>query len=183
MKKIAELEDAIEKNSLVGIYSVFYTIAHGDPNFSTGKFRMVMEYVKSKNIDGFIQKFDGEEFETEEKWDEDYWALIASSLIDNFCLERINHLEAVGKRVYPIKVVEQSKSVIKSASTQVNTSKCDDGINENPRRAVHTTTRNKRNNREEQKCKGKSNNVNRSPKDDGGLLSKIPIIRIIRRII
>ena len=110
MEKIAALEDAISKKSLVGIYSVFYTIAHGDPNFSTNKFRNVLEYVKTKNISGLLQEFDGEDFEPEEKWDEDYWALVASSLIDNFCEERIQHLEIVGKKVYPLKASEENKS-------------------------------------------------------------------------
>ena len=100
MEKIAALEEAIEKNSLVGIYSVFYTIAHGDPNFSTNKFKETLAYVKTKNIQGLMQEYDGEEFETEDKWNEGYWALIASSLMDNFCEERIAHLEAVGKKVY-----------------------------------------------------------------------------------
>ena len=100
MEKIAALEEAIEKKSLVGIYSVFYTIAHGDPNFSTNKFKETLAYVKTKNIQGLIQEYDGEEFETEDKWNEGYWALIASSLMDNFCEERIAHLEEVGKKVY-----------------------------------------------------------------------------------
>ena len=103
MERIVALEEAIEKKNLVGIYSVFYTIAHGDPNFSTNKFRNVLNYVKNKNIEGLFQEYDGEEFEKEENWDEDYWALVASSLMDNFCEERINHLECVGKKVYPIK--------------------------------------------------------------------------------
>lgn len=89
MEKIKALEDAIQKNSLAGIYSVFYTIAHGDPNFSTGKFEETLAYVKSKNIPGFMQEFDGDELEPENKWDEDYWAYIASSLIDNFCIPKV----------------------------------------------------------------------------------------------
>lgn len=109
MEKIAALEDAIYKKSLVGIYSVFYTIVHGDPNFSTGKFAETLRYVKSKNIDGLMQEFDGDEFEPEDKWDEEYWALIASSLIDNFCDTRIQHLEKVGKKVFPIKADPMSK--------------------------------------------------------------------------
>lgn len=101
MEKNDTLEEAIRNNNLTGIYSVFYTIAHGDPNFSTGKFYDLLAYVQSKNIQGFMQEFDGDEFETEENWDEDYWALIASSLMDNFCEIRIKHLEEVGKKVYP----------------------------------------------------------------------------------
>lgn len=116
MERIPALEDAISKKNMVGVYSVFYTIAHGDPNFSTGKFRSVLNYVKMQNLEGFMQVFDGEEFETEEQWDEDYWALIASSLIDNFCEERINHLEEIGKKLYPIRKLESSQSISQSAN-------------------------------------------------------------------
>ena len=108
MEKITALEEAIKKNNLVGIYSVFYTIAHGDPNFSTNKFQEALQYVKSKNIEGFLDEFDGEEFEPEQNWDEDYWALVASSLMDNFCEERIGHLKEVGRKVYPMKSVKPS---------------------------------------------------------------------------
>lgn len=173
MEKIAALEDAIEKNSLVGIYSVFYTIAHGDPNFSTGKFRSVMEYVKSKNIDGFIQEFDGEEFEAEEKWDEDYWALVASSLVDNFCVERIDHLEAVGKKVYPEKVAERPRLIMKSTGAEDNTFKSDVGINEIPSRATQTTTQNKGIITEERKSRVKFDHANKTQKDDGGFLARM----------
>lgn len=112
MERIEALEDAIQKKSLVGIYSVFYTIVHGDPTFTTGKFSETLNYVKSKNIEGFIQEFDGEEFEPEDKWDEEYWAMIASSLIDNFCDIRIQHLEQVGKKVFP----EKANTVPKQGS-------------------------------------------------------------------
>ena len=123
MEKIAALEDAIAKKSLVGVYSVFYTIAHGDPNFSSGKFREVFRYVEGQNLEGFLQEFDGEDFEPEEKWDEDYWALVASSLIDNFCLERIDHLELVGKRLYPEKKVEYRTINDKDTFGNANVSK------------------------------------------------------------
>lgn len=124
MERIPALEDAISKKNMVGVYSVFYTIAHGDPNFSTGKFRSVLNYVKMQNLEGFMQVFDGEEFETEEQWDEDYWALIASSLIDNFCEERINHLEEIGKKLYPIRKPKSSQSTGQNTShyTSRNTS-------------------------------------------------------------
>lgn len=116
MEKIAALEEAIEKKSLVGIYSVFYTIAHGDPNFSTNKFKETLAYVKTKNIQGLMQEYDGEEFETEDKWNEGYWALIASSLMDNFCEERIAHLEEVGKKVYKMtRRIESSEGKGKNA--------------------------------------------------------------------
>lgn len=123
MEKIATLEDAIKQNSLVGIYSVFYTIVHGDPNFSTNKFYEIFQYVKTKNIKGFLQEFDGEEFEPEENWNKEYWAFVASSLIDNFCVERIHHLEQVGKKVYPLKMAELPKSS-SVANKDIVKSKC-----------------------------------------------------------
>lgn len=101
MEKIGALEEAIQQKSLAGIYSVFYTIAHGDPNFSTGKFMETLSYVKSKNIEGLMQEFDGEELREEAQWDQNYWAYIASSLMDNFCDVRIEHLCRVGQKVYP----------------------------------------------------------------------------------
>ena len=121
MEKIDTLEEAIKNNNLVGIYSVFYTIAHGDPNFTTGKFYDVLAYVQSKNVAGFMQEFDGDEFEPEENWDEDYWALIASSLMDNFCEIRIKHLEEVGKKVYPEIVKKQHINTGMNKQNNMNT--------------------------------------------------------------
>lgn len=170
MEKIEALEDAIEKKSLVGIYSVFYTIAHGDRNFSSNKFRCVLDYVKRQNIKGFMQEFDGEEFEPEEKWDENYWALVASSLMDNFCEERINHLEAVGRKVYPVKVIEQSKTSgnIRNTnnSVEIPNFKVDKKESANKEHRTRLIT-------EEQKRGVKFGHTNRTNKDDGGFLSKI----------
>ena len=170
MERIAALEDALEKKSLVGIYSVFYTIAHGDPNFSTGKFRQILEYVKERGVDNFLQVYDGEEFEPEEKWDEEYWALVASSLIDNFCMERIDHLEMVGKKVYPIKKIE------KIADMQENT------MNEraremHPQDRASCQQKGKISQRakitDEQKRRVKIGHQTRERKDDGGFLNMI----------
>lgn len=95
------LEDAVKNCNLIAIYSVFYTILHEDPGFFTGKFRSTFDYVRSREIPGFIQPYDGEPFAPPEEWDQDYWAMTASDLVDNFCIERIMHLEEVGKQLYP----------------------------------------------------------------------------------
>lgn len=97
------LSEAIENKNIHRIYSAFSVIAHEDPNFSTGKFDSILNYVKSKNIPGFFQKYDGEKFKPESEWSEKYWALVVSDLMDNFCEERISHLKDVGKNVYPLK--------------------------------------------------------------------------------
>ena len=162
MEKIKALEDAIEKKSLVGIYSVFYTVAHGDPNFSTGKFRELLSYVKSKGIDNFMQEYDGEEFEPEDKWNEDYWALIASSLVDNFCEERINHLEMVGKKVYPIK---------KSTPVQRNVNKSTN-ISQTSKQSKSKGQTNRFISKEK-KRRVKFENANKTKRDDGGFLSNL----------
>lgn len=177
MEKIAALEDAIAKNSLVGIYSVFYTIAHGDPNFSTGKFRACLDYVKSKNIAGFIQEFDGEEFETEEKWDADYWALIASSLVDNFCIERVDHLEAVGKKVYPIKTVEKpmpESNMTNTCDSVIEGDVVRTQIHENKTyTATQSTVQGKSIITDKQKRDVKNNHANKKGRNFGGFFSKI----------
>lgn len=72
-----------------------------------------MKYVKNNEIDGFIQKHNGVIFEAEEKWSEEYWDKVASELIDNFSMERINHLKDISKKLYPNKEddlnIEQKK--------------------------------------------------------------------------
>ncbi|SHM97415.1 hypothetical protein SAMN02746066_04167 [Anaerosporobacter mobilis DSM 15930] len=99
MKISKTLENAIEAKDLSRIYSSFYTIALADPSFSTGKFRNTLEYVKSLNIPGFMQPYSGGVLQDTD-WSEEYWGIVASELMDNFCEERINHLERVGKTVY-----------------------------------------------------------------------------------
>lgn len=95
------LQEAIDKKDILGIHSSFYTIALSDPGFSTGKFEEVLNYVKEKKIDGFLEPHDDEEFLDKELWTEEYWSHTASKLQDNFSEERIQHLIDVGKKVYP----------------------------------------------------------------------------------
>lgn len=103
-------EEAILNSNLVRIRSAFTVIAHEDPSFSTGKFQQALEYVKSKNIEGLFVEFDRRTFQPEEEWNEDYWALIVSSLVDNFCMERINHLKDISHVLYPPKAIPASKT-------------------------------------------------------------------------
>lgn len=94
------LQEAIDKKDILGIHSSFYTIALSDPGFATGKFEEVLNYVKGKDIDGFIEQHDDEEFLDKELWTEEYWSHVASKLQDNFSEERIRHFIEVGKCVY-----------------------------------------------------------------------------------
>lgn len=109
MKITKTLEEAVNKGDLTGIYSTLYTVLHEDPAFSTGKFEQLLGYVRSRNVPGLMQPFDGERFESEDKWNEEYWALQASELVDNFCEERIEHLKKVGRKLYVEKKTSSEK--------------------------------------------------------------------------
>ena len=114
---------------------------------------------------------DGEDFEPEEKWDEDYWALVASSLIDNFCEERIQHLEIVGKKVYPLKASEENKSPCKipmeEGARQSEKGKAA------KRKKMMSGEQGKRIISEEKKKEVKANHANRIRKSGESLLSRI----------
>jgi hypothetical protein len=96
-KPSAHLEEAIRAQNLVRIYGVLSTILHEDPTFSTGKFMATLNYIKSKNIPQFFKPFIVEKFKEKSDWDKEYWTLMASALIENFCMERIEHLREIGQ--------------------------------------------------------------------------------------
>lgn len=105
------LEEALESKNIGRIRSVFYTIAHEDPSFSTGKFRQTLDFVKGKEISGLFDIFDGGEFKDESEWTSEYWADVASELMDNFCEERINHLQKVGQKIFPVQVKKNNTPI------------------------------------------------------------------------
>lgn len=94
------LEEAIANKNVVRIRSIFTVIAHEDPSFKTGKFFKMLEYVESKNIPGIFVPYDGKPFKPKNEWDEEYWSLIVSSLMDNFSKERISHLKQISEFLF-----------------------------------------------------------------------------------
>lgn len=114
------LQEAIENNDVLAIHSSFYSILHEDPNFSTGKFEKTLAYIKVKNIPGVFQEYDGEVFKESDEWNEEYWALEASVLMDNFCMERINLLKQIGRKLYPV-AVKKEKVVARSNNKRHDT--------------------------------------------------------------
>ena len=110
------LEEAVKTRNISRIHSVFYTIAHEDPTFETGKFRESLRYVQAQNIKGVFDIYDKKIFLNETEWNEDYWAEVASELVDNFCMERINHLEKIGKKVFPNKLKRNSSNIQKTTN-------------------------------------------------------------------
>lgn len=102
MEKISDyLRRSVDDKNITGIRSVFTTIAGKDPSFSTGEFEDSLNYVRSKNIPGLFVPFDGEQFPPREQWDKEHRAMMIASLMDNFCMERINHLKQVSCFLYP----------------------------------------------------------------------------------
>lgn len=101
------MENAVLEKDLGKIYSSFYTILLSDPGFTTTKFDEAFRYVKSKNIEGFLQEHNGEPFAPMCDWNQQYWDKVASALVDNFSTERINHLKQVGKAVYSIEEAQE----------------------------------------------------------------------------
>lgn len=95
------MEDAIQENDLGKIYSSFYTILLSDPGFANGKFDQALDELKSRNIAGLFQPYDGKAFKNRDEWSQQYWDCVASELMDNFCMERIEHLKEISKVLYP----------------------------------------------------------------------------------
>lgn len=116
MERNRYLDEAIETNNLIRIRTTFSVIAHEDSSFSTGKFMDTLAYVKGKNIPDLFQPYDGIPFAEEQDWSADYWSLAVSSLMDNFCQERIDHLRAVSSKVYPPRVSAQSSGGTKHST-------------------------------------------------------------------
>ena len=112
-----ELLEDIENRNVRHIRNEFYTIAHEDRAFVTGKFEEALAFVKNKELEGLFVPFDQEPFKNEDEWSRDYWAELVASLMDNFCMERILHLKEVGKVVYAHKV----RPVVSPARTQQRT--------------------------------------------------------------
>lgn len=112
------LKKAIEEKNADSLHSIFYTIAHEDPAFSTKKFEDTLEYVKGFNIPGLINQHNGQAELDEREWDEDYWAQVASELHDNFSEERVSHLITIGNKVYGKKAETEAIQETKLGKTE-----------------------------------------------------------------
>ena len=115
------MEEAIQENDLGKIHSAFYTILLSDPGFTSNKFDEAFSYVERKDIEGFIQPHNGTAFEDESKWDQAYWDRLASELMDNFSHERIEHLKAVSRHVYP-RIKEEHEQAVQKKTESIQPS-------------------------------------------------------------
>ena len=103
------LKLAVDNRDIVAVKSSFYTMILSDPTFRTSKFDEAFQYVKNSNLDGFIDEHDGEELLPESEWDEDYFDLLASKLLDNFSEERIQQLKKVAAGLDDSKEVKKEE--------------------------------------------------------------------------
>lgn len=100
-KPSEEFKKDIEEKNITHIRAELVTIAHEDRGFYTTQFDDALAYVETAHIEGLFVPFNGETFKPKEEWNRNYWTYLVSSLMDNFCKERINHLKEVGRYVYP----------------------------------------------------------------------------------
>lgn len=115
------MEDAVREKDLGKIHSAFYTIMLSDPGFTSNKFDEAFSYVMGRGIEGVIQPHNGTVFEDESKWDQAYWDRLASELMDNFSLERIEHLKAVSRYVYP-RIEKDHEQTVQKKTEPIQTS-------------------------------------------------------------
>ena len=125
------LKKAIEEKNLLNIHNALSALTFKDEGFYTSEFEDTLREVESYNIEGLYDEFDGEEFKPESEWNKEYWAYLNASLIDNFCHERIDMLEKVGRKVYKKKQTAQSDAP-----------KYDNYSNNTSPRRVHTSGHN-----------------------------------------
>lgn len=93
------LVEALAKRNAIHVRNELKSFIHKDPAFRTNRFREAFDYVLRQMPD-IVHPHNGEQFRPESEWNEDYWYLQMSRLMNNFSLARIEHLEAVGRKVF-----------------------------------------------------------------------------------
>lgn len=84
---------------------------NADPRFNTNRFDEGVKYVLRQGISeselfSVYQPMEGDLFREPEKWDEQYYSLSLVRLKDNFCKERIEHVKAIARKLYPREQVQ-----------------------------------------------------------------------------
>lgn len=93
--------DVAEQNA-VHVINDLISLIYEDRGFYTNAFSEAWDYVKQAHIPDLENvTYDGEAFEPNSDWTKDYWAKQIAALRFNFCQERIDHLKAVGRKLYP----------------------------------------------------------------------------------
>lgn len=89
---------------------------NADPKFKTDEFDQAVSYVLKQGVSSekLYQVFNSEyEFiEDQSKWTSNYYSLAIVYLKKNFCKERIDHVKAIAKKLYPPIPQETKKSAV-----------------------------------------------------------------------
>ncbi|MPQ43551.1 hypothetical protein [Clostridium tarantellae] len=138
------VKECIEKSDIPALRNSICTIIYSDRNFSKGDFKNTLNYVVNKcGIKGIYEPFNSEidsiQLKKDGNYSEDDFAEAVYELEKNFCKERIDFVEKIGRSLYGISMQNvNSKNVIKgedenngkksvvqknSASTQIKASK------------------------------------------------------------
>lgn len=93
--------DVAEQNA-VHVINDLISLIYEDRGFYTNAFSEAWDYVKQAHIPDLENvAYDGEAFKLDSDWTKEYWAEQIAALRFNFCQERIDHLKAVGRKLYP----------------------------------------------------------------------------------
>lgn len=95
---------------------------NADPQFKTNDFEQAIQYVLKSGISEselFAEFDENIEYEADEsKWSEEYYSYARVYLKDNFSKERIDHVKAIAKKLYP--GVASSKKVNRQQSKNIH---------------------------------------------------------------
>ncbi len=110
-----------EPKDMYDIVGALMGYINADPTFKTNDFKAAVDYVLNHGVtrEQLFAAFDSElDFEEDSsKWNEEYYSYARVYLKENFCIKRINHVEAVARKLYPVTQTVKPKVTVSSQST------------------------------------------------------------------
>lgn len=94
------VEEAVAEKNVVHLVDAFTNIILKDKRFDTREFDDSLEYAQKQMGEDIFKPFDGEPEKSEPEWTVGYWNDQLSALQDNFCLERIDRMRRLGRKLY-----------------------------------------------------------------------------------
>jgi len=111
-----------EPKDMYDIVGALMGYINADPTFKTNDFKAAVDYVLNHGVtrEQLFTAFDSElDFEEDSsKWNEEYYSYARVYLKENFCIKRINHVEAIARKLYPVTQTVKPKVTVSSQSTQ-----------------------------------------------------------------
>lgn len=117
MKPTTILLNAIEEKNYSRIVSALMGYIFVDK--SMREFKEAWDYTRKQGISDsmLLKKYDPEFrpiVENSSSWNEDYYCTALRGLEDNFCMERVKHLEAVARKLYPNLFAQRTTAPVKT---------------------------------------------------------------------